>query len=283
MRFACLIITYTSAQQTKRLIDKLNNGDFDFYIHLDKKIDIKTHSVLLDMPNVFFVEKRVDIKWAGFTLCKAIFNGIKQIFASGKKYEFINLLSGQDYPIKSAAYISDFLKQHTGKQLIKCWDFETEWQEAVARIDRYHFPDIVFKGKYFMERMINLLYRRRRSPNGLRFYGTNSTFWTLTPECALYVVNYVEKNRAFYRMLKYSWGSDEFIFQTVIMNSPYKETVTYDNYRYSDWSAGGSRPKTLLTEDYKNIIISDGIIGRKFNIDVDANILDMIDEHNSIN
>jgi len=257
----------------------MNNGDFDFYIHLDKKIDLNTHRDLFDIPNVFFIKNRIDVKWAGYTIVKAAFNGIKQIVESGIKYDFINLLSGQDYPVKSPERISEFLQQQAGKQLIKCWDFETEWAEALLRINKYHLTDTVFKGRYMVQRFINSIIKRK-TPFGLKFYGTNSTFWTLTPDCALYVVNYVESRHHLTRFLKFTWGSDEFVFQTIIMNSPYKDSVVNNNYRYIDWSAGGSRPKTLLTEDYEKIIASDDIFGRKFSIEVDSSILDLIDAEN---
>ncbi len=282
MRFACLITTYTSAKQTKRLIDKLNNGDFDFYIHLDKKIDINSHSELFNVPNVFFVKDRIDVKWAGYTIVEAAFNGIKQIAASGIKYESISLFSGQDYPIKSAAYISDFLGKMTGKQLIKFWSFDTEWTEALKRVYKYHFTDVVFKGRYAVQSVLNFIVRKRKIPGQLKFYGTNSTFWTLTPDCALYVVNRVEADKKLTHFFRYTWGSDEFVFQTIIMDSPFKDSMINNNFRYSDWSAGGARPKTLLTEDYEKIVATDNIIGRKFDVNVDENILDLIDKENSI-
>ncbi|RYZ93901.1 MAG: glycosyltransferase [Sphingobacteriaceae bacterium] len=280
MRFAILIITYTCARQTKRIIDKLDNGNFDFYIHLDKKVDMDTHKELFDMPNVFFVKKRVDIKWAGYNTMQAAFNGIREITASGKPYAFINLLSGQDYPIKSASYIQDFLSANIGKQFIKCWSFDTDWQEAHQRINRFHFADITFRGKYKIEGLINRLVKRSPPPVNLKFYGTNSTFWTLTPECALYVVDYVESNKALRRFFQYSWGTDEFVMQTIIMNSHYRDSVVNENYRYIDWSAGGSRPKFLTSADFDNIIASDSIFARKFSVDVDEKVLDMIDEAN---
>jgi len=281
MRFACLIVTYTSAKQTLRLIRKLDNGDFDFYIHLDKKVDIETHRDMFDMPNVFFIKNRLNVKWAGFTVVEASFNGLKEIRESGREYASISLMSGQDYPIKPAKYISEFLAAHAGKQLIKHWDFETEWDEAYARIFKYHFTDNIFKGRYTIQRLINSLARRRKAPTNMRFYGTNSTFWTISPECAYYVMAHIENDRKLKRFLKYTWGSDEFIFQTVIMNSPYKDDVINNNYRYVDWSGGGAHPKMLLTEDYEKIIATDNIFGRKFNMDIDENILDMLDKHNS--
>ena len=103
MRFAILIVTYTSPVQTLRFVNSLNNGSFDFYIHLDKKIDIETHRDLFNIPNVYFVEPRIDVKWAGFSTAEAALSGVRFIRASGREYGFINLVSGQDYHIKPAA------------------------------------------------------------------------------------------------------------------------------------------------------------------------------------
>ncbi|RYE19733.1 MAG: hypothetical protein EOP51_19305, partial [Sphingobacteriales bacterium] len=280
MRFALLIITYTSPQQTQRLINKLNNGNFDFYIHVDKKHDINTHKDLFNIPNVYFIKNRVDIKWAGYTTQRAAFNGVKEIRASGKEYAFINLLSGQDYPIRSAEYIEAFLKANVGKQLIKCNHFETEWKEAISRIDRYHLPDVTVKGKYFVERVLNTFVKRPAPPVKLDFYGSNATFWTLSPECIYYIVDYVESNKKLLRFFQLSWGSDEFVVQTIIMNSTWRNEVVNENYRYVDWSGGGSRPKFLTVNDFDRIMASGAIFARKFNIEKDEQILDMIDNAN---
>ena len=279
MKIACLIVTYTSAKQTKRMVDKLNNGSIDFYIHVDKKLDIETHRILFDTPNVYFVTDRIDVKWAGFSTVQAAFNGIKQIAASGNNYEFVNLITGQDYPIKSAGYIIDFLQQNIGKQFIEYKDFETDWQEANARIDRFHFENLNIWGKHKLAAIINFFSMKRKMPGNLHMYGI-STFWTLSQECAMYVVNYVEEHKDLNRFLHYTWGSDEFIFQTVLMSSPYKDNIVNNNYRYVDWSAGGARPKFLKTEDFDQIIASEAIFGRKFNIEIDENILDLVDAQN---
>ncbi|QQL50318.1 beta-1,6-N-acetylglucosaminyltransferase [Mucilaginibacter ginkgonis] len=281
MRHACLIITYTSAVQTMRVIKKLDNGKFDFYIHLDKKIDMDTHRSLFDHPNVYFIKNRIKVNWAGFTIVQATFNGIKEIVASGREYDFINLLSGQDYPVKSADYISDFLDEHKGQQLINVWNF-AQWEEALARINRFHLTDKIFKGKYFLERMLNWVAGKRPTPKGLTFYGNNSTFWTLSPDAAKYVVDKVESDQKLYNFFRYTWGSDEFVFQTMLMNSHFKDDVVGKNFRYTDWSAGGAHPKLLKTEDFEMIDASDAIFARKFNIAVDENVLDLIDESNKI-
>jgi len=190
MKIACLIVTYTSAVQTRRMIDRLNNGQFDFYIHLDKKVDIKTHEALFDVPNVYFIKDRIDIQWAAYSTVQAAFNGIKQITSSGITYDFINLITGQDYPIKSATYIANFLDKNVGKEFIEYKNFEHDWTEAYARINKYHFTNLRLVGKHRLEMIVNFFFKKRKMPVKMVMYGV-STFWTLSPECALYVVNYV--------------------------------------------------------------------------------------------
>lgn len=281
MKFAILIVTYTSPGQTKRLIESLNNGDFDFYIHLDKKIDLETHHELFDIPNVYFIEDRIDIRWAGYTTVQAALSCIRQVMASGIKYDFLNLITGQDYPIKSATYISNFLQQNIGKEFMLFRDFETDWTEAKARVDRYHFTDLGFKGRHRLEKIINFFTIKRKFPVDIHLYG-KETFWTLSLDCAAYVVKYIDDNKKLSRFLKYTWGSDEFIFQSIIMSSPFKDNVVNKNYRYIDWPPGSARPKVLLAEDFDKIMASDNLFGRKFDVNTDEKILDLLDAANTV-
>ena len=280
MKFAVIIVTYTSPKQTMRLIQSLDNGDFDFYIHLDKKIDLDTHRELFDIPNVFFIKDRVDIKWGGNTTVEATYNSIRQIAKSGKKYDFINLISGQDYPIKSAAYISNFLRKNIGKEFMTFKYFKTDWLEAQARVEKYHLNDYTFKGKTRLEQVLNFVTPKRKFPvDNMELCGQES-FWTLSQECATYVVNYIDSNPKLKRFLKYTWGSDEFVFQSVLLNSPYKDRVVNNNLRFINWPPVGSRPNMFVAADFDRSMASDGLFGRKFDLNTDEKIFDLLDEKN---
>ena len=281
MKFAILIVTYSSPAQTKRLVDSLNNGDFDFYIHVDKKIDLETHRELFAVPNVYFVDNRIDIKWAGYTTVEAALSGIRQIAASGIKYDFVNLITGQDYPIKSAAYISNFLSQNIGKEFILYRDFDPDWKEANARVEKYHFTDFTFRGRHRLEKFVNFFAPKRKFPVDIKLRG-KETFWTLSLECAIYVANFIDSNKKLSKFLKYTWGSDEFIFQSIIMASPFKSRVVNKNFRYIDWPPKGFRPKVLVTADFEKLMSSDALFGRKFDINSDDNILDLLDKANGV-
>jgi Core-2/I-Branching enzyme len=277
-RYAILIVTYTSAEQTKMLVDSLNNGQFDFYIHLDKKVDIQTHKDLFAYPNVQFVKERIDVKWAGYSLVEAIMNGIRHIAATKRPYDYISLLSGQDYPIKSAKYIADFFDKNYGKEFI-LYQYFDDWAEAKQRVERYHFTDQTFKLRYIAEMLVNLVTPKRKFPLNVRLCG-KETFWSLSPDCANLVVDVIDNNKDLSRFLRYCWGVDEFIFQTIIMSSRFAENVVNDHCRYILWEPKAVHPNILTVKDFDGIMAADGLFARKFDIRQDKAVLQMLDKVN---
>jgi hypothetical protein len=263
MKVAHLILTYTSPQLTERLIKAIAHPQFDFYIHVDKKFSIDPYLYLKKYDNVYSI--------------KATFKCIKEIVSSNIKYDYINFLSGQDYPIKSSKYMLDFFERNKGKQFIEFQSIDREWIEAQPRITKYHFTNFTFKGRHRIEWLVNLLTPKRKMPHDLQPYG-RAMFWMMTPERAMYVVNYVENNPQLERFFVFTWGSDEFVFQTILMNSPYKNELVSNDYRYIDWSAGGAHPKVLDVTDIDHLKASDDLFARKVSTDRSGILLDALDK-----
>jgi hypothetical protein len=92
------------------------------------------------------------------------------------------------------------------------------------------------------------------------------------------LLDFINAHPKIRRFAKYTWAPDEYLIPTIIMNSPFRETVVPDNYRYLDWSQGGANPKILTTKDFEALIKTDKLLARKFDIKVDTTILDMLDE-----
>jgi hypothetical protein len=153
MKVAHLIITYTNPAQTARMIKRMQHPDFDFYIHVDAKFPIESHEEVAKIPNVYLIQNRVDVQWAAFSTIQAEFNGLQEILDSARTYDYISLMSGQDYPIKTAAQMQDFFEARKGKQLLKYRAFAGEWEEGMIRVNRYHLTDFRFKGQFLLERM----------------------------------------------------------------------------------------------------------------------------------
>ncbi|CAM4238744.1 Core-2/I-Branching enzyme [Pedobacter westerhofensis] len=278
MRVAHLILTYTNPRQTERMIRQLAHENFDFYIHVDKKFDINPHLFMEALPNVYFINNRVDVKWAGYSTVVATFECIKEIVATGIEYDFINFLSGQDYPIKSADQINSFFEENRGKEFLSYRDIKNEWKEGLLRMEKYYLSGYEFRGKTRLENLINKVMPKRKLPNNLHPYG-KSMFWMLSPATAMYVVNTVENDKKLKDFFWLCWASDEFVFQTILLNSPIKDKIINDNFRYIDWSAGGANPKVLNESDAEKISASKDLFARKFDMVNSPGILDYIDKH----
>jgi hypothetical protein len=148
----------------------------------------------------------------------------------------------------------------------------------VARYKFYHFTDFKLRGKYLLQKIANKLMPRRKFPLDISMYGSsNSSWWAVSAEAAAYLIQFIERNSKLKRFMRFTWGSDEFLIATVLMNSPFKSKVLNNNLRYIDWSGGGANPKIFTTKDLDLLIQSDHFFARKFDMDVDSEILDMID------
>ena len=276
MRTAHLVLVHKNPMQLERLLKAMHYPDFDIYIHLDRKVDISGFAHLADLPNVFFIKNRVDVMWGGYSLMRATFNGIKEICEKGYAYNFINFMSGQDYPIKPLDTIYTFFQENIGSEFFQYRDIINDWKEAQSRYKKYHFTDFRFRGATQIERVVNYFARERKFPYNLHPFG-ESVFCMLSPVVASFVVDTVLNDKRLESFFKYVWGSDELLFQTIILNSHYRERVINNNFRYIDWSENKANPKVLTIDDFEKLQNSPMLFARKFDILEDVEILNRID------
>lgn len=76
-----------------------------------------------------------------------------------------------------------------------------------------------------------------------------------------------------------SLTSDELFFQTLLMMPPYKGT-RHDYLHYIDWSERPGNPKdspnTLTMADYGRMKASGYLMARKFDMDVDKDVINRL-------
>lgn len=281
MRIAHIIITHKNPSQLERLINRMQHPDFDFYIHLDKKIDISSFEYLKKIKGVNFIQNRVVCNWGGYSTLQAMINSLKEVFENSISYDFYNLLSAQDYPLKSNDEIYNFLLKNTEKSFLF---FETTaeskwWEGAVNRFQRYHLTDFNFTGKFLVENIINRVLPKRKFPIPMELYGgRKSSWWTLNNDTSGYLINFISREKQLDSFLKFCWGTDEFVIPTILLNSPFKDNIVNDNLRYIDFSEGKANPKILGTDDISSMIESDMLFARKFDIEVNEAVLDRLDQ-----
>lgn len=276
MKIAHLILAHNNPKQLEQLIYKLKYADDVVYVHLDKKTPIAPYEYLSQLPNVHFISNRVNVKWGAYSIVEATLRGFKAILNSGIDYNFVNLLSGCDYPLQTPGNIHHFLAQNEGKAFMSYLPMETEWQEALKRIQCYHLTNYSFRGCHTLQKVLNAFLPTRKMPDGLVPVG-RSQWFTVPLACIQYMVSYIERNHRVRQFTKLTWGPDEFIFQTILYNSPYRDQIVNTNLRYIDWSAGGASPKTFTIADKEALLSSKKLYARKFDVINHADIMEQID------
>lgn len=279
MRMANIIVLHQYPAMAERLIRTLYHRQFDFYVHLDKKVDITPFSNLARLPNTFPVQERKTVHWAGFSQLEAIGASLRAIFSSGRSYDYVNLLSGQDYPIKPAGYIYDFLNAYVNHSFLSSETPPTAWwNDAHQRYTRYHLIDYGFRGKHRLENLLSNLLPEREFPLPYQLYGgPAAAYWTLSGEAAFYLSHFLSEKK-YYSFFKHTWAPDEFLVNTIVMNSPFSHMVINDNYRHIDRTNGGSHPRILTMADLDCLQHSSRLFARKFDPNIDNQIQNQIDE-----
>lgn len=277
MKVAHLVLAHNKPDQLKRLLKSLENEFSRTFVHLDKKCDLKNFSFLTKAPQVKLINNRHCVNWGGFSQVKAIHTSIKQVMESGERFDYINLISGQDYPLKPLNEFHSFLEQHPEKIFMSFYLPGHPWLvEAKKRLSYLHLTDYKFKGSTRLEQLINFFLPGQKFPSEFIFVG-HSTWFTLSWESAKYIVEFFRNNDAFINKFKYTWGADEILMQSILYNSPLKHKIINDNLRYIDWSEEKPSPKTLTIADKQVLTTTPCFFGRKFDIEIDTKILTYLD------
>jgi len=276
MRIAHLLLVHEYNSQLLRLIQRLQHAEADIYIHVDLKTPIENFALLKQLPQVYFIEKRVKVYWGAFAIVQATLNGFEHILSSGKQYGYINLLSGQDYPLQPAEAIHAFFANNPGKAFMEFYSVNNVWKEAIPRINIYHLANYTFAGRYAVEKWMNKLLPQRKMPYGLEAVG-RSQWFSIVPQFAQYILDYIKTHPRIVSFFKLSWAPDELFFQTILYNSPHRDAMVNDNLRYIDWSQGKASPKTFTLEDLPVLLSSGKLYARKFSEKIDVSVFDKLD------
>ena len=276
MRVAYLILAHANPKQLQRLVNRLSHTSVDFYIHIDLKVAIQSFKPLMQQPNTFFVKNREKVRWGAYSIVQATVNGFEQIIASGINYQHITLLSGQDYPLKCNSAILDFFKANCDTAFMEFYTMNDVWTEAIPRLNKYYLTNYPFIGSHAIEIIINKLFTKRQPPVNLVFVGRSQWFSVTLPQ-AKYIIEELATNNSLRRYFKLTWGGDEFVFQTLLYNSPYKAEMVNNNLRYIDWSEKNASPKTFTIADAAMLTQSNRLFARKFDEKVDEIIMNHLD------
>ena len=279
MKIAYIILVHKNPKQLIRLINCLDVEKSTFFVHIDKKTNQNIYQEICEFINKksnIFLLKRKNIYWGDFSQIHPVLLGIKEIFKQNIDFDYVKLLTGQDYPIKSRKEIEDFLLANSEKSFMEYFSIPSkDWEnggEMNGGIDRI---------KYWYLRILKKRYKipiERKFPKGFQPFA-GSAYWCLSRECAEYLKDFVQRKKAFVNFFKNVNLPDEIFFQTIFLNSPLKEKIINNNLTYTYWHYNSPNPEILTKNHLKEISESSCLFARKFDIYQDSKILDLLDKN----
>jgi len=267
VRLAYLITTYDQPAHLERLVSALDAEGCDFYIHVDKHVEIEPfEKPLRGRPNVHFVSRRVRVQWMGFSQVQSILELMTA--AAHRGFVYCTLLSGSDYPIKSNRRIRNFF-EHAAEEFITFWRLEDRpsWRHKIeyfypidwipirgySKDDEPVYARRLFWGRFHKYRH---LMPTRKFPFEMVPYG-GSDWWSLSEPCVRHILEFTGRNAAFSRFYRFTHCPSEMFFHTIIMNSPFATRARMSS-QYVAWSAATSSEKkreeaSMLAEELFNM------------------------------
>lgn len=286
MKQAILITAYKNYHHLEEIITFFDD-DFGIYIHIDKKSSVTKEELLRlkRYDRVQLISQKYKVNWGGFNHLRSILY-LSEIALQNSQNYYFHLISGHDYPIKKVSDFKNFFR-NTDKEYIDCFEVPfSGWgiNGGLDRLEYYNFYDLFNWKADFQKRIIKKIIYWQKKNNFKRktpfkmptFYG-GSTWWSLSRECLNYVVVYSKKNKNIFKRFKYTFCSEEFYFQTIIMNSSFKPKICIDNLRHIDWSnRNGNNPSVLDETDFEKICNSNSFFARRFEYPISLKIRNKI-------
>jgi Core-2/I-Branching enzyme len=311
MEISYIILAHQRPKQVKRLLEKLASEGCRFYIHIDKNVDIrpfKTELAALDQAYFLPDEKREEGTWGDFGIVKATINALRQIIKV-QETGYVVLLSGQDYPLKSNAYIRSFLIESYGTYFISVRPMpRLEWDKGgMNRLLHYKsnisarkfhhvlLPSIWEREFYKTKILKNIcllflrrrfrsllkLFKKRRFPTYLKPY-CGDQWWALPVNAVRDILDFLDRHPDYCAYHNDSLLPDEMFFQSIVMHLTHGDTVAVKpTLTYTNWSRRGvPLPVTFTRSDIDELKVAhpDKLFARKFDIEADEWILNQLDE-----
>src|SRR6185503_994878 len=252
MKIAYLILAHNTPRHLSRLVAALSSESSDFFIHIDRKSNADDFRTT-ERPGVHFAEERVAVFWGDFSQVEATLVILRAALADPRDFDRFVLLSGSDYPLRSASYVEQFFARNADKEFINLVTMPSqEAGKPLSRLTTYQVrPGEPTIGRIVRKALMKLRIKASRRDYTLYLrdlvpYG-GSTWWGLSREACEHVVSFVDTESQVVAFFKNTVCPDESFFQTILGNSPFRSRIAR-NLTYTDWREGRSSPDVITVK-----------------------------------
>jgi hypothetical protein len=227
MKIAYIILAHDDIPNVLRLANRLLSADDEdiVVVHWDKKGKQDIEKVAGEtlnpaMRSRLHFSQRIDVGWGEYSMIEATLAVLEKIQETGLNPDYVVLLSGADYPIRSTVMLKQFLEANNGKEFIECVDPKIDrWVKQGLSTERYevfHYINWRPHPKLFTisEKFQKKIGIKRKMPLGLQ-PRLGSQWWALTWK-TLSVLLAISKKPQVKSFFKRTWVPDEMYFQTLV-------------------------------------------------------------------
>lgn len=291
MKAAYLIMAHHQPSHLARLIRRLDCDWAFFFIHVDRKSDIRPFQTAIpDRENVVFLTggRRVKTYWGGYSMVRVTLNLMREASGHEESFDRYCLLTGGDFPIKSQQLIQEQFS--TDKEFLRVDRHLRRSDKKLHRsfVSKYYFLDLPIPRRLNLGSISGTLPRKPYDKIDL-YHG--SAWWALTDGCVRSIFGFLRENRDYAPFHWFSFHPHEIFFHSIIKQTPYQDCIVHDysdgpvpggfhehGCHYVHWPEGSSpSPRTLDRSDLEALLVSEALFARKFDETTSADLLDALE------
>ena len=279
-KIAILIGAYENPEYLDSLVQKMIHPRTNIYIHINKY----NYNDFADMfrryenhPSVHMYSECF-VKWGGHSLAFSQFYLVDQALKDKDNFYF-HFITGADILVRPIEELISFCDVNCDKNYLQVKNVnKKEWN---YRYLCFHFFDIfnVRKSKflwYLVKGIARIQYSlhfwRKSWPfNDLK---GGSGWWSLNRNALEYLYSRLMSNDLKPRWM-YTHAPDETIYQCILFNSEFKDSLTGENLCYLEWT-GQASPKTMTINDWGAIQESELFFARKIHPLLSKELINLI-------
>lgn len=306
---AAMIMCHKNLEQVNRLVQALSHPEIDIFIHIDQKCK-EDYQIIRPYSGggLYFVEDRISDYLDDRSLIDITLSMIRLAKKTEqqlcKHYDYFMLLSGQDYPIKDMSFIVNSLNESYPTPFIDCNGggknnpiIRSKFgkRKSILKMRFYAMHKLKFFPRFFIRAgmwlMTKLLFALHMSDyyyfarHNIELH-CGSAWWILPDIIIDFVLN--EIKQPYVERLLTTDTPEETFFQILARRSPLKELVRVKDQKEKQASKTwayfhdvdkpmAKHPYTFTKNEYQKLIESGYWFGRKFDTNVDTEIMDMLD------
>lgn len=302
MKICYLVQTYKNPEQIYRLVDTIKTSNPNSIIILSHNSAYSNldKSRLKKYSEVYLLS--VKTGRGDFSILREYLSAINWANNNNIDFDWLVNLTGQDYPTQPLSSLEILLSKTYYDGFIEyfqVFSYNNNWSIRQG-IDRYlyKYQGLLYLPNWLRQllkitKFVNLLQPfirinssydlmlgiKVKSPFNDKFicYG-GSYFSILSKKCIQYLQNFTQCNPHIVKHYKHVINPEESFIQTVLVNSQLFNLSNECKHYYDFSQSRHGAPATLTSNDYSLIKQDNYYFARKFDMNIDDTILDILDQ-----